>query len=759
MRHITVLVGALIFFSFAAFAAISNAYAGQTTRVSVNSAGDAASGPVNNGAVANGVLSTDGKFVVFQSSATNLVVGVSGTQVYRHDRTTGTTLLVSVTTSGGAGALPSRDPSISADGRYVAFSSFSSDLAAGDTNGSVLDVFVRDMQTGTTTLVSTSSAGLVGNLNSGLSGLPGAREISDDGRYVAFTSLATTLVTEPNNGVAQVYVKDRNTGALVRASVNNSVPSVAGNLTSLTPSISGDGHFVAFTSAATNISPLSLSGIRQQVFVRDLTAGVTTLETPGTATVMRNALVPVLSFNGQYLAFVAEAPLDPFDLDNGVPDVYLRDRVAGTTVLASRSPNMLGGDSLSPAISSDGRWVAFNSQDEVMVAPDTNGTVLDIFLYDRDTQTVKIVSRNDDDDQATTGSFGASLSSDGHLVLFVSAAPNLVTAKPSAGNQLYVRDLSSNQAPVIPAFGKDFLLSESQSMHLTWEFSDNDGSTSWTATVDYGDGSGSQPLALNTNKTFVLEHLWAPGSYDLTVQVTDDANATGALVIHVVVSNIAPSVSLLATMDLAFTKTLDASGTFTDPGSTGETYTATVNYGDGTGTQVLAIVPYDASPLVGGSFTLHHTYAAAATYSVTVTVSDSNGGSTPAIMLVKVSGYTYEWFDPLGDTFVAGRNVPVKFTVRGPSGAFVLDRTVVVDVVDANGNLVAGPYTFGDQPSRSVTWSGDSYHVNVDTRDLAPGMYWLRVTFSSPTLTGSFTLATNGTAAAATTATSQTRLR
>jgi len=103
--------------------------------------------------------------------------------------------------------------------------------------------------------------------------------------------------------------------------------------------------------------------------------------------------------------------------------------------------------------------------------------------------------------------------------------------------------------------------------------------------------------------------------------------------------------------------------------------------------------------------------------------------------------------------------VPVKFTVRGPSGAFVLDRTVVVDVVDANGNIVAGPYTFGDQPSRSVTWSGDSYHVNVDTKDLAPGMYWLRVSFSSPTLTGSFTLATNGTAAAATTATSQTRLR
>jgi hypothetical protein len=133
-----------------------------------------------------------------------------------------------------------------------------------------------------------------------------------------------------------------------------------------------------------------------------------------------------------------------------------------------------------------------------------------------------------------------------------------------------------------------------------------------------------------------------------------------------------------------------------------------------------------------------------------VTVSDGRGGSTAATMLVRVSGYSYEWLDPIGDMFVVGRNLPVKFTLRGPDGAFVLDSSVVVDVVDADGNVKAGPYTFGDQPSRSVTWSSDSYHVNVDTRDLAPGTYWLRVTFSSPTLTGSFTLATSGTAGAST---------
>jgi PKD repeat protein len=457
--------------------------------------------------------------------------------------------------------------------------------------------------------------------------------------------------------------------------------------------------------------------------------------------------VPVLSFDGRYVAFVSEARLDLRDLDNGTADVYLRDRVADTTVLASLSPNILSGAlSGSPSISGDGRWVAFDSIDDMMVVPDRNGIFADIFLYDRDNQTVTIVSLNDADEQADQPSNGASVSFDGRLVLFGSIASNLVTSS-SRGNQLYVRNRATNQAPILPAFGRDYLLVERQPLGLTWEFTDNDASTSWAATVDYGDGSGTQLLELNRDKTFSLQHLYAPGSYDLTVEVTDDADATGSLVIHVVVSNVAPSVSLRSRLDLAFTKTLDSSGTFTDPGSAGETYSATVNYGDDTGTQTLVLGPYDASPLVGGSFTLHHTYAAIGTYTVAVTVSDSNGDSTTANMLVKVSGYTYEWLDPIADVFVVGRNLPVKFTVRDPDGSFVLDRSVVVDVVDAFGNVRAGPYVFGDQPSRSITFSSDSYHVNVDTRDLAAGMYWLRVSFSSPTLTGEFTLGTTGTAA------------
>ena len=740
---------AALIFSIFAVAGIANGFAGQTTRVSVTSAGVAA-----NGTVVSGVLSADGRYVVFASAASNLG---AGTHVYRHDRMAPyATVQVDITPTGELSTGSSFQPTVSADGRYVAFTSQATDLVATDTN-LLQDVFVRDMtkQIDSTGLVSASASGVAGDRLSGLNGLSGAHGISDDGRYVVFVSTATNLMGDAVNAFVQVYVKDTSAGTVVRASVSNDTPAALANGNATTPVISGNGHVVAFVAAAPN-----LGAATSQVYVRDLVSGVTSLETPGAGGLA--STVPALSVDGRYLAFVTAAQLDRADAD-GNTDVFLRDRVAGTTVLVSASPNLFTGVPTSaPSISDDGRWVAYQSLDDMLVSEDLGG-LTDVFLWDRTTNTTTLVSRNDAGEQAigtirVTASTSPSLSGDGSLVLFMSNAANLATPATTTG-QLYVRNLVvANQAPVLPAFDRDYPLFENQPMRLAWEFSDSD-SSSWTATVNYGDRSGTQPLDLNTDKTFVLEHLWAPGSYDVTVEVTDDAGATGTLVIHVVVSNVAPTVGLLATMDLAFTRTLDTSGTFTDPGSTGETYTAFVNYGDGTPTEQLRIGPYDAAPLVGGSFTLRHTYAAADRYTVTVAVTDSNGGSTRANMLVTVGGYSYEWFDPLGDTFVVGRNLPVKFTVRGPSGALVLDRTVVVDVVDANGNVMAGPYTFGDQPSRSVTWSGDSYHVNVDTRDLAPGMYWLRVSFSSPTLTGSFTLATNGTAGATTGATTRSRLR
>ena len=718
-------LGVALILSVMASATVSNAFAGQTTRVSVSSAGVPA-----DASALSGVLAANGRYLVFHSSASNLVTGVSGTHVYRHDRLTGATALVDLATTGFPSAGPSLRATLSADGRYVAFDSFATDLVVGDTNATQ-DVFVRDMNSTTTRLVSATATGAPANALSGLTGLSGAHGISDDGRFVVFTSAATNLAAT-NNGQQHVYVKDLESGAVERVSVNTAEEMANG--ISMTPAISGNGLFVAFQSAATNLAVATTP----QVYVRDLAAGTTTLESPGAAAVGAPSSLPALSYDGRYLAFVSAAHLDPRDADNGNMDVFLRDRTLGTTVTASPSPNAASGvPTGSPSLSNDGRWVAYQSLDDMIVVPDV-GNQIDVFLFDRVTGVVVIVSRNDADQQADTPSVGPSVSGDGGLVLFGSTASNLVAPPLGVGNQLFVRNLAANQAPVLAELGRDLTGIEGQPVRLTGAFSDNDASTSWTATVDYGDGSGTQTLALNADKTFLLDHLYSPGSYDLTVVVTDDGGLPGTLVVHVVVSNLAPTVTLASVMDLAFTRTLTAAGSFNDPGSgSGETYTATVSYGDGTGTHPL--------PLVDGAFALQHTYAAAGAYTMSVTVTDSEGGSTSATTLVRVGAFSYEWLDPVGQSFVVGRNLPVKFRVLGPDGRPFFDGSVRVDVVDASGTVMAGPYVFGDQPSRSVTWSGDSYHVNVDTKDFAPGTYWLRVRFSSSALTGEFTLGTTGT--------------
>jgi Tol biopolymer transport system component len=730
-------------------AAIADAFAGQTTRVSVSSTGDPARAVLLSDVVSrSGVISADGRYVVFWSTVTNLVPGVVGGQVYRHDRTGRETVLVSATTTGAGGNNLSRDPSVSADGRFVAFSSTATDLVAGDANNGMSDVFVRDMDRdpalgGAIALVSANSAGVQGDMASSLSGLSGAREISDDGRYVVFMSNATNF-DAVNNGMSQLYRKDMTSGALLRVSVNNA--GEPADQPSQAPAISGDGDTVAFNSAARNLSDRSTIGL-QQVFVRELPLGPTTLGSLGAADTARPSMTPVLSTTGRYLAFESAGVLDTGDLDNGTLDVYLLDRDLDTTVLASRSPNAVqGATSFGPSISGDGRWVAYSSIDDKVFGDDpsfdTNGITADVFIYDRDNPSVRYVSLNDAGEQATLPSVGGSVSGDGHFVLFASAAPNLVPVPASSGSQLYVRNLLSNQPPVVDA-GPDETVAEGGWLKRIGSFSDLDASTSWTATADLGAGAFPIFISPQTKQWLFSHEPLAVGTYVVTVSVTDGEGATGSDTFNHTVTNVAPFVDLGPEAFLYFDASLHRAVNVIDPGNQwpvpqpAETYRSTVDYGDGT-----------SAAFDGTFFWLDHTYATDGTYVVKVNASDSNGGVSIGTLTVHVFEYTFEWADSVGDKFVVGRNLPVKFTVRGPDGSFVLDRSVRVDVIDAANNVVAGPYMFGDQPSRAVTVSGDYYHVNVDTRDLEAGMYWLRVTFSSPTLSGEFTLGASGTASA-----------
>src|SRR5258706_362635 len=193
-------------------------------------------------------------------------------------------------------------------------------------------------------------------------GVVGAGTLSANGRYVVFTSFASNLVAGSNTK-QQVYVKDTLSGLVTLASVD--ATGAAGNDGSSAPSLSGNGHAVAFVSLAANFSPLSTSHT-SQVFVRDLELGTTTLESvtsSGAIVASKASTSPALSFDGHYVAFETQAALDSRDRDGASTWlVYLRDRTRGTTVLASLSPNTVAGsDSRAPSISADGRWVGFHS--------------------------------------------------------------------------------------------------------------------------------------------------------------------------------------------------------------------------------------------------------------------------------------------------------------------------------------------------------------------------------------------------------------
>jgi Tol biopolymer transport system component len=216
---------------------------GQTSRVSV-----AADGAQANGESWNATIAADGRYVAFESRARNLVPGyINGAwNIFVHDRQTGQTSLVSVASDGTQGDCCSTQPSISADGQYVAFQSLAGNLVSGDTNGTE-DIFVHDRQTGQTSRVSIASDGAQGNSDSR------RPSISADGRHVAFDSRASNLVAGDINGTWDVFVHDRQTGQTSRVSVASD--GTQGNSHSGGPSISADGRTVAFESWASTLVP------------------------------------------------------------------------------------------------------------------------------------------------------------------------------------------------------------------------------------------------------------------------------------------------------------------------------------------------------------------------------------------------------------------------------------------------------------------------------------------------------------------------
>jgi Tol biopolymer transport system component len=389
-------------------------------------------------------ISADGRYVTFESDATNLVSGDTNAKfdVFVRDRQTGTTTRVSKSSAGAEGNDISEYPTISADGRYVTFESDATNLVSGDTNGAV-DVFVRDRQAGTTTRVSKSNAGVEGDdasLNPA---------ISSDGRYVAFHSIATNLVSGDTNGNSDIFVRDRQTGTTTRVSRDSA--GVEGNGDSNYPSLSADGRYVAFWSNANNLVSGDTNAVTD-VFVRDRQTGTTTRVSRDSAGVEGNddSLRPSISADGRYVAFWSYATNLVTGDTNGAVDVFVRDRQTGTTTRVSRDSAGVEGndDSYTPSISADGRYVTFESDATNLVSGDTNA-MYDIFVRDRQTGTTTLVARDSAGVVGNGPSEYPTISSDGRYVAFHSIATNLVSGDTNAMYDIFVRDRQTGTTTLV----------------------------------------------------------------------------------------------------------------------------------------------------------------------------------------------------------------------------------------------------------------------------------------------------------------------
>lgn len=328
-----------------------------TERVSVSGSGAQANGNSQEMGMAP-AISDNGQIVAFYSDASNLVADDNNgaADVFVRDRAAGNTELVSVNLSGTSGNGPSRFPSMSADGRWVAFQSAASDLVDdGLPNpGGFMDIFVRDRQSGTTERL----CGMQPNASSS------SAAISADGNFVAFVSAATNLVSTQLNGKKNVFVCNRTTSTIELISVNTA--GVPGNGDSLVPAISGDGNIVAFKSEADNLVPHDNNGV-VDVFARDRAAGTTERVSVSFNGGDANdgSFLPVVSRDGRFVVFGSAATNLALHDSNNASHVFIRDRQTGVTLLVDRASDgslaNAGTPDVAPAISADGNHLGFVS--------------------------------------------------------------------------------------------------------------------------------------------------------------------------------------------------------------------------------------------------------------------------------------------------------------------------------------------------------------------------------------------------------------
>ncbi|MBI1850588.1 MAG: HYR domain-containing protein [Planctomycetes bacterium] len=567
---------------------------------------------------------------LFVAIQVGVVLGAAGTALGN----AGSTTRVSVDSAGaqGNGRSGNADDNIalSSDGRYVVFESIATNLVAGDTNA-LSDIFVRDRQTGATTRMSVVNS-------TGAQAIGGASvepAISPDGRWVAFRSDATNLVTGDTNATTDIFVHDRQGTATIRVSVDTAGAQANGPSSSV--SISTDGRYVAFESVATNLVATDTNNA-SDIFVRDRdTDGNGIFDEAGGVATTRVSLGPLavagndssrapsISGDGRFVAFESDATNLVAGDTNSATDIFVRDRQTSTTtrVSVATGGTQSNGNSREPSISAGGRFVAYESDASNLVAGDTNA-VTDIFAHDRQTTTTARVSVSSSGTQADFASNDPMISSDARYTTFRSNATNLVAGDTNARTDVFVYD----------------------------------GVTSATARVSV-DGMGTQANGNSFDPAVSSSGQFVVFSSIATNLITGDTNGASDVFFRDLIDSIPPVITCSTNLVRECTGASGASVSYTT--------TATDNC--------------DPSPIVSCAPASGATFAIATT-TVNCTATDATGNSSACSFTVTVR-------DTVAPTITCPTNASSECT--GPSGAPVTFTATATDTCDASPSVVCAP--------------------------------------------------------------------
>ncbi len=419
------------------FLSTNHLFAARTELISKATSGGSA-----NGRSQDPSISSNARYIVFDSTARNIVADktTSYSDIFLYDRTTGNLTRINIPESDSEADGHSGNAEISADGTVVAFASNASNLLDGDNEG-FKDVFVYDRDDGTISRVSVASNGIAGN---GDSDNP---DVSSNGRYIVFQSAASNLVTNDNNEQIDIFRYDRQTKNIIRVNYDF-LAQEATDYDSIDPVISDNGRYVAFETEAV-LSPCD-DNRDEDIYHRDITDSLTTLASVTYYGCVANnrSHHPSISGDGRFVAFSSYASnlvMSPGEDTNSRQDVYIRDFLNGTTERVSVKDTSGEGDERSVGyggnISSDGRYVAFSSEATNLIPNDSN-THFDVFARDRTDSKTTRESVGHYWEQGT-GDYPANtavISADGRYIVFDSESSEFVIGDSNGDWDIFIRD-------------------------------------------------------------------------------------------------------------------------------------------------------------------------------------------------------------------------------------------------------------------------------------------------------------------------------